>query len=527
MIVPMTYFYLLFILGYVACNVERSNFIASVKLPAQSFNSKPVFVCTTFGFDSAISETIYNEVFDSSFGQALLSKSVDDQEFFIIKCDDPIKFKEIGGGDLSLGFIHASQLLGNVDNILSNIQAALEASLARRETTKLALLISCPDGSDITKLKDILLRTIEEAWKMSPCSENAKSLEEILQINIHLLPSSNNMEEMKNFIWNIITEASKEVSNIQSGKTLASNLNPIQKNIIGSNIIKTSTSTHEDVLQTILQDISQSLDVFKQSTFIPYTTEEIIASVKLVFDDYHLNHNENSYNKLIELLQNSSRLYYSLSNLLQPIYRQLLASTLSSAKDSFSARLKKIPANKNIHKNIRNLCEKTSIDFENSVRAIHTAFLNLLKKPISNLNGQQVQDNNSPSNQQININIDFPASLGYGYERTNLKLFIEDKAHERINFLFLEGLYNPFIRTAPIPPTHLNLNYLFDPRAYEFGRVYNNLYDEHKDGAAENRADQLRVPELSRVVFDPNLHPVPKEKRNLWKAVLDFYRNEL
>ena len=145
------------------------------------------------------------------------------------------------------------------------------------------------------------------------------------------------------------------------------------------------------------------------------------------------------------------------------------------------------------------------------------AFLDVIKAPISS------------SKQGLNTNItSLPANIevafGFGLEHFKLRRFLSEYAKERVNFLYLSGSYNPFIRTLSTPPTHININYLFDPRTYIFNRELNHLFDEHNDGPEPYRADPLIHPMVGRVVFDPNVQPISREtKPKWWKVLYDFY----
>ena len=101
---------------------------------------------------------------------------------------------------------------------------------------------------------------------------------------------------------------------------------------------------------------------------------------------------------------------------------------------------------------------------------------------------------------------------------------LEKACKARVDTLFLMGAYNPFIRKYPFPPVHLNLNYLIDPRSLLFDAQFNRLYDEHVEGSAINRADNLILPGVSQVVFHPNRHPRAKEETPWWRTLMDFYR---
>ena len=157
---------------------------------------------------------------------------------------------------------------------------------------------------------------------------------------------------------------------------------------------------------------------------------------------------------------------------------------------------------------------------------IIVVFLELLRNPMPPSTEASTSTSTKKRSTSVHPSLDASAGVGYGAELLELQTFLRDTRTSRVQTLFLQGTYNPYTRFQAFPPTHLNLNYLFDPRAFRFSRAYDPLYDEHSEGPAENRADQLRVPDLSHVVFDPNLHPVPKEKKDVWKTVIDFYRND-
>ena len=49
-------------------------------------------------------------------------------------------------------------------------------------------------------------------------------------------------------------------------------------------------------------------------------------------------------------------------------------------------------------------------------------------------------------------------------EFRRLRAVCMDRVQERMRALVLAGSVNPFLRDSPLPPTHINLNYLVDPR---------------------------------------------------------------
>ena len=104
---------------------------------------------------------------------------------------------------------------------------------------------------------------------------------------------------------------------------------------------------------------------------------------------------------------------------------------------------------------------------------------------------------------------------------------MSQRSEERVNTLFLGGSYNPYIRDSPFPPTHINLNYLIDPKSISMNSEYSQLYDEHKEGPCETRADPLIVPGVARFPFDPNQNPISTETTEpWWKLIKDFIFDE-
>jgi hypothetical protein len=98
------------------------------------------------------------------------------------------------------------------------------------------------------------------------------------------------------------------------------------------------------------------------------------------------------------------------------------------------------------------------------------------------------------------------------YQVEVLKQELTTVVDQHLNKLFLDGLYNPFVRMYPFPPTHVNVNYLVNPADLRTYAEYRNLYDEHKDGFAYGRADPLEFPGVASIPFDPNQLPTPKVK---------------
>lgn len=111
-------------------------------------------------------------------------------------------------------------------------------------------------------------------------------------------------------------------------------------------------------------------------------------------------------------------------------------------------------------------------------------------------------------------------------EIKKIENYIKIKCQDRINNLFLGGSYNPYIRNVPYPPIHININYLIDPKIIKLNSQYNPLYDQHKEGSCENRADPMMIPGIASIPFDPNQIPITTEVSvPWWQLVKDFFKD--
>ena len=114
-------------------------------------------------------------------------------------------------------------------------------------------------------------------------------------------------------------------------------------------------------------------------------------------------------------------------------------------------------------------------------------------------------------------------SMDFTTDTARLSKELVMKAADKVQTLWLQGLYNPYIRDAPWAPTHINFNYLIDPKAIVFDSQYDQLYDAEEDKIVTNRADGIALPGLAKVVFDPNRHPVPLDEKPWWVTLKEFY----
>ena len=119
------------------------------------------------------------------------------------------------------------------------------------------------------------------------------------------------------------------------------------------------------------------------------------------------------------------------------------------------------------------------------------------------------------------------------FEVNRLKEGIADEAREQVASMVLEATHNPYMRHHSFPPLHININYLLDPGDIATSREFDPLYDVHKPGPTERRANPLRVPGVALSRFHPRDGDdmVSRESREApgeswWQAVKAFFTED-
>jgi len=206
---------------------------------------------------------------------------------------------------------------------------------------------------------------------------------------------------------------------------------------------------------------------------------------------------------------------------LNPLFKNMLNSCISTAVETFELAMRKIPPNSLFIKGMKNLADNTQRACENQVASLQKEFRDLLTKTTHGSTGGGLFSSSLSSSKLSSESVDSALVAVGALKRLNE--ILSNLCLERERSLFVQGIYNPYIRTYPFPPLHVNLNYLLNPRAAVYSISYNKLYDEHKDGLAINRADSLHIPGVTQIPFDPNQQPVPKENKPWYKVLIDIY----
>lgn len=245
------------------------------------------------------------------------------------------------------------------------------------------------------------------------------------------------------------------------------------------------------------------------------TVEGVASAVKDTVEIFNHNHEKviNAYTGT-EALRAAD--YYARSQLtrsLEPVYKQLLDSIVAEGLASFESLARKVPPDsrlesalhlgaKSVVENVQKSCKKLQHDFTSIV---------------SKLNEGLFRDKR--------VATKFIRSNSFAFTSVQLESDLKERIADRVRMLFLQGAFNPYVRDLPWAPTHININYLVDPRAFALGLEYNKLYDEHVEGPV-NRAEPLWIRGVTKVAFDPNDHPVSLEKNSWWTTLRDFYSSD-
>lgn len=208
---------------------------------------------------------------------------------------------------------------------------------------------------------------------------------------------------------------------------------------------------------------------------------------------------------------------YRVWSAVYPIYRKNVDSLYADAFMQFDRESKKVPANSMLSKNLKKKAAECVHVFAEDAKVLRKDFAAALSgiDSVYSGGGGGGGSGKIPSTQWN--------SMGFTTDTARLSKELVMKAADKVQTLWLQGLYNPYIRDAPWAPTHINFNYLIDPKAIVFDSQYDQLYDAEEEKIVTNRADGIALPGLAKVVFDPNRHPVPLNEKPWWVTLKEFY----
>ena len=205
------------------------------------------------------------------------------------------------------------------------------------------------------------------------------------------------------------------------------------------------------------------------------------------------------------------------AELLLPVYRRIAQSMLLATCDDFTLRLRRVsPKTPDIIQVLYEMANRASNAFSGSLQRIHEGFAGM----VDSTSGIVIKVDSAPSDhttaaapraKKSAILPQFDAT----FEKYQLASFVRDAVEERVRELGLAGVINPYIRTSPFPPLHVNVNLQVNPKDISFSREFGRMYDEPRVGPCEDRADPLLFNGVAQVPFDPSFHPLTPDRRTL------------
>ena len=247
------------------------------------------------------------------------------------------------------------------------------------------------------------------------------------------------------------------------------------------------------------------------------TVDEVCAVVESAFDNFNREQEQvlRLYAGTAALKASAYSVRSQLGRALEAPFRRFSDSIVSEALTEFESLSRKVLPDSQLAANLQKRAKSVLETAKKSSAQLHREFTNLVSRQGEGI----LQD------PKIAAKFRRESAFSCANSLRQLETDLNERCAERVRVLYLQGAYNPFIRDLPWAPTHVNINYLVDPRALALGLEYNKLYDEQVEGPV-NRADPLWIRGVTKVAFDPNDHPVPKESKSWWQVLKDFYMSD-
>jgi hypothetical protein len=206
-----------------------------------------------------------------------------------------------------------------------------------------------------------------------------------------------------------------------------------------------------------------------------------------------------------------------LASTLLPVYRTLTQSMLQGSLGAFDRQVGRLTSTRRLPAQLRVIASAVNKGFARGVEGIRGELMEMIEATAAAACGVQARRAGFGATLRL-------PQFSADFERRCLEEALRQRSTETLHSLTLSGAYNPYVRETELPPFHINVNYLVDPKALLVGQEYKSLYDEHREGPCETRADPLVFPGIATIPFDPNQHPVSTERVNSWVDVVkDFF----
>ena len=440
---------------------------------------------------------------------------------------------------LALVYVSADEILLQPQSILANTAAYVTTSKEDNDTGNKK--IDSKDTKTLMIVLDVTGKSLSKAEAAKQMMTKSFSPEAIgigqdseIDIEIHIIDHAEH-----DTIQNVIQAVNGKMSNVKawSGKQVQSLIGS-EKHIIPS-ISKTSTkknTLHEarltqtcsPVVDTFLGQLNgdavgagggtQALTSGKFPGF-----EASLEEMKAIVEEALIDLTETAHIEELEKIDNVGSSAYKLAvergqlglaATLKAFHRSCMNRGLSATKDAFDQKLRRVGAGRNFAKALKELAKKHVSEFVTSCNDFEMGLCKCYTEALT-----------SPLLSHKNIKkVNLKSQLGsIKLEIDALNTYCIKALKGRMDSLFLQGTYNPFIRLAKYPPLHVNLNYLVDPRGIGFNIDHSRYYDAHFDGIAADRADLLHAPNSATIPFNPHSLASQMGEPTWWERLRDYY----
>ena len=245
------------------------------------------------------------------------------------------------------------------------------------------------------------------------------------------------------------------------------------------------------------------------------TMEALRATLEAAAEEHQIEHVEVTaeYGET-EAYRSAARICrLQLVQILLPVFRTLTQSMLQGSLGAFDRQIARLETTRRLPEQLRLVSGAVQQGFSNGAKAVQQEISEMIDAAVPDI---QISGSSIPVFWKKQ---DALPQFSIAFEQQCLQEFLKQRMQDTQSSLTLSGAYNPYLRDTDLPPIHINVNYLLDPKAVAAGLEYRSLYDEHRVGACEFRADPLLFPGVAAVPFDPNQNPVSTEKKNSWISV--------
>ena len=426
--------------------------------------------------------------------------------------------------ELGLVYMDGNEVLINPSNILANIAALIEANSnidsnknKSKNNQPLTLIVILDTSSSSLFKSSLKIKAAEVAAK--------QLIEDAITGSTIIRPIIKIIDYNVASIIDVINESVDNINTISGSqiKSIIGNTTPVFKSNTNKNSFSEITETQatikcSKVVDAFLKSFDSENEALLKNTFPGFSVGAaelrgvIDNALEVLLKQIEIE-NIGEYKDTLAYINAAHRARLGLASIVLTYHRKLLLSAVASSKDTFNQKIRRVGAGRNFATTLKSLANAhinefiaSSIELQND---ICTCFIETLTSPL--LSCKKLGK----------MNLD--SMLGYNAEMDSLSIYCYKATKERMDHLFLQGSYNPFVRTANFPPLHLNLNYLIDPRSIPFEFEHRRHYDVHSDTIATNRGDLLHVPNTATIPFSPNYLPQGDKDPSWWQKLQTYY----